>query len=59
MPKPETFLENKTHQILWDFEIQTDHPIPARRPDLVVTIKKKWMCELVDLTNYNHITELK
>ena len=26
---------------LWDFEIQTDHLIPARRPDLEIVNKKK------------------
>ena len=31
--KPESFLENETHKLLWDFEIQTDHQIPARRPN--------------------------
>ena len=35
MRKPETDLENKTHKIPWDFEIQTDHPTQARRPDLI------------------------
>ena len=34
-------LENEMHQILWDFEKQTDHIIPARRPDLVVDNKKQ------------------
>ena len=28
------------HKILWDFEIQTDRLIPARRPDLVIINKK-------------------
>ena len=32
--KPESVLENETHGILWDFEIQIDHPIRARRPDV-------------------------
>ena len=27
---PESILENKTHKILWDFEIKTDHLISAR-----------------------------
>ena len=27
MPKPESVIEDKTHKILWDFEIQMDHPI--------------------------------
>ena len=26
--------ENVTHKLLWDYDIQTDHQIPARRPDL-------------------------
>ena len=25
-----------THKLLWNFNIQTDHLIPARRPDLAV-----------------------
>ena len=36
MHKPEFILENGTHKILWDFEIQTNHSILARRPDLVL-----------------------
>ena len=34
-------LENETHKILWDFEIETDHLIPARRPDLMIINKRK------------------
>ena len=41
MHHPESILENETHKILWDFEIQTDHLISARRPDLVIVNKKK------------------
>ena len=37
----ESVLENEKHKILWDFEIQTDHLILARRPDLVIVNKKK------------------
>ena len=29
-------MENETYEILRDFEIRTDHQIPARRPDLVI-----------------------
>ena len=29
------------HKILWDFEIQTDHLIPDRKPDLVIIRKKR------------------
>ena len=31
MQKQESVLENETHKILWDFEIQTDPLIPTRR----------------------------
>ena len=41
MHKPESVLENETHKIIWDFEIKTDHPILARRPDLVLINTKK------------------
>ena len=41
MHKPESIAENELHKILWDFEIQTDHLIPARRPDLVQINKKR------------------
>ena len=33
------------HKILWDSEIKTDHPVQARRPDL---IKRKKNCQLED-----------
>ena len=31
--------ENETHKVLWDFDIQTDHLISARRPDLMISIR--------------------
>ena len=34
-------LENDAHKLLWDFNIQTDHLIPARRPDLIIINNKK------------------
>ena len=37
----EYILENETHKLLWDFEIQTAYHISARRPDLVIIKKKK------------------
>ena len=40
MYKPESVLMNETHEILWDFEIQTDHLILARRPDLALINNK-------------------
>ena len=41
MYKPESILENETHKILRGFEIQMDHSILARRPDLVLINKKE------------------
>ena len=41
MHNPAPVLENATHKLLWDFNIQTDHLILARRPDLVIINKKK------------------
>ena len=36
--------------IIWDFNIQTDHLIPVRRPDLIIinNTKKKRTCKIVD-----------
>ena len=36
------------HKLLWDFNIQTDHLIPTRRPDLIIINKKKRTCKIVD-----------
>ena len=43
-------LENETHRILRDFEIQTDHQIPARKSDLLILNKKNKNCAIVDFT---------
>ncbi len=41
MHNPAPVRENDTHKLLWDFDIHTDHLIPARRPDLIIINKKK------------------
>ena len=33
---------------MWDFSIQTDHLIEARRPDLLVVGKKERSCKVTD-----------
>ena len=49
MHNPAPVLENDTHKLLWDFNIQMDHLIPARRPDLIIiNKKKKRICKIVD-----------
>ena len=47
MHNPESVLENEMHKILWEFEIQTDYLISARRPDLVIVNIKKRTCRVV------------
>ena len=52
--------ENDTHKLLWNFNIQTDHLIPARRPDLIIINKKKRICKIVDFAvPMDHIINLK
>ena len=48
MHNPAPVLENDTHKLLWDFNIQTDPLIPTRRPDLIIITKKKRICKIVD-----------
>ena len=36
MHNPAAVLENDTHKLLWDLDIQTDHLISTRRPDFIV-----------------------
>ena len=35
--------------MLWDFNIQTDHVIQHRRPDIVVLYKTERKCHLIDI----------
>ena len=39
MHNPESVLGNETPTILWDFDIQMDHLISARRQDLMIITK--------------------
>ena len=49
MHNPASVRENDTHKFLWDFDLQTDHRISARRPDLIVIdYKKKRTFKIVD-----------
>ena len=45
MHKLESVQENEMHKILWDFEIQTDHLILARRPNVVMINKKRQLAD--------------
>ena len=48
MHNPAAVLENDTHKLLWDFDIQKDHLISARSPDLIIINKKMRICKTVD-----------
>ena len=39
--------------LLWDFSVQTDHEIGARRPGLMIIDKKK-KCQLIDVAIAEH-----
>ena len=41
MHNPAPVQENDTHKLLWDFNIQTDHLISLRKPDLIIINNKK------------------
>ena len=41
MHNPAPVLGNDSHKLLWDFNIQTDHLIPARRLDLIIINNNK------------------
>ena len=46
--QPETVTENDSYKLLWDFSIQTDHVIQARRPDVILIDKEKKECKIID-----------
>ena len=46
MHNPASVLENETHKLLWELNIQTDHLISDRRPDLIVIKNKKELVKL-------------
>ena len=60
MHNPAPVVENDTHKLLRDFNIQMDHLIPARRADLIIINKKKRICKIVDFAvPANHRINLK
>ena len=41
MHNPRSILKNDAHKLLWDFDIQSDHLISARRPDPIMIYKNR------------------
>ena len=53
-----SFLENGAQKLRRDFDIQTDHLISGRRPDLIII--KKRNCKIVDFAvSADHRIKLK
>ena len=46
MHNPAPVPENDSHEFLWVFNIQTDHLISARRPDLIIIKKRRESAKL-------------
>ena len=42
--------ENEDVKLLWDFQVQTDHVIPARRPDILILKKKESTAIIIDIS---------
>ena len=57
--KQESILENETHKVLWDFEIQTDHVIPPRRLDLKIINKKRKKNRQIAIVTADHRVKIK
>ena len=49
MQNTESAQENETNKVPWDFEIQTNGLISARRQDLIIMIIKKRTSIIVDI----------
>ena len=39
---------NEEYRIVWDFSVETDHNIEARRPDMIVEDRKNSVCKIID-----------
>ena len=60
MHNPEYLLDNVTHKLLWDFEMQTVHLISATLPDfIIINEKKRELAELWTLLSRLTTVKLK
>ena len=46
----EKVLESREVKILWDFSVQTDHEIEARKPDIIVIDRTSRECHFIEIT---------
>ena len=54
---PDSVSENDEVKLLWDLNIQCDHVIESRRPDIVAVNKQEKKCTIIDIA-YQQIKEL-
>ena len=47
--QPKGVVETDSAKILWDFNVQTDNEIQARRPDIVIHDKSNKICFIIDV----------
>mgnify|MGYP001794065188 FL=1 len=47
--RAEPVIENEKVKLLWDFNVQTDKVIEARRPDLILENKETSECQIIDI----------
>ena len=47
--QPEAIIENENYKLLWDFMIQCDRMIEARRPDIVLVDKTNKEVKIIDI----------
>ena len=55
---PDSVSENDEVKLLWDVNIQCDHVIEVRRPDIVVVNKQERKCTIIDIAVQKRIKEL-
>ena len=48
MHNPASVLESEMQKLLWDFDVQTDHLISARRLNIIIIDNRKRTCRTVD-----------
>ena len=46
---PSSVLETDRTKVLWDFNIQCNHIIEARRPEIVIVEKEEKVCKIIDI----------
>ena len=49
MHNPEYILDNESHKVLGDFEIQPDHQISSSQPELVIVGTKREHARIVEV----------